>query len=172
MIEGVIQQARHLLSSSSAHTNTRSVHYHSQRFTMTRMVKPLTETELHPELNLNGGGGERVKRRRTMRRVYQTRRCLLDFHCWLSAWGSYEWMSRSHTSMSRWGLVCPNPPTHPFKKINSRTMKSSLLTCKGPVCRISVWVYFSCLVVRAIGLRKTPDRWRMWQTKPTIKDTR
>lgn len=32
---------------------------------MTRMVKPLTETELRPGLNLNGGGGERVKRRRT-----------------------------------------------------------------------------------------------------------
>lgn len=58
MIAGVIQQARHLLSSSSAHTSARFVHYHSQRFTMTRMVKPLTETELHPELNLNGGGGE------------------------------------------------------------------------------------------------------------------
>lgn len=57
MIAGVIQQARHLLSSSSAHTGARFVHYHSQRFAMTRMVKPLTETELHPELNLNGGGG-------------------------------------------------------------------------------------------------------------------
>lgn len=64
MIEGVIQQARHLLSSSSAHAGARFVHYHSQRLTMTRMVKPLTETELHPELNLNGGGGERLKRRR------------------------------------------------------------------------------------------------------------
>lgn len=60
MIEGVIQRARHLLSSSSsAHTSARVVHYHSQRFTMTRMVKPLTETEVHAERNLNGGGGER-----------------------------------------------------------------------------------------------------------------
>lgn len=61
---GVIQQARRLLSSSSAHAGARSVHYHSQRLTMTRMVKPLTETELHPELNPNGGGGARLKRRR------------------------------------------------------------------------------------------------------------
>lgn len=64
MIAGVIQQARHLLSSSSAHTGAGFLHCHSRRFTMTRMVKPLTETELHPELNLNGGGGERLKRRR------------------------------------------------------------------------------------------------------------
>lgn len=69
MIAGVIQQARHLLSSSSAHASARFVHYHSQRFTMTRMVKPLTETELHPQLNLNGGGGERLKRRRRGRGV-------------------------------------------------------------------------------------------------------
>lgn len=31
---------------------------------MTRMVKPLMETELHPERNPNGGGGERARRRR------------------------------------------------------------------------------------------------------------
>ena len=46
MAEGVIQQA---------HTGARAVHYHSQHFGMTRMVKPLTETEVHPEQNLNGG---------------------------------------------------------------------------------------------------------------------
>lgn len=37
------------------HTNSCLVHYH---FTMTRMANLLTETELSPELNLNGVEGE------------------------------------------------------------------------------------------------------------------
>lgn len=90
-IEGVIQQVCHLLSSPPSHTNTCEVHYHSLHFTMTRMVKLLTETELCPALNLNGGKRGRMKRRRR-RGVYQESRCPLDLYCSLSVW-FWAWVS-------------------------------------------------------------------------------
>lgn len=78
-IEGVIQQACYLSPPPPrTRTNTCLVHCHSLHFTMTRMPNLLMETEPSPELNLNGGEEDRMKRRR---RVYQTSRCPLYVFC-------------------------------------------------------------------------------------------
>lgn len=85
-----------------SHTNTC---HGSLLFTMTHMANVLT-TEQSAEQNLNGGEGERMKRRRG---VYQTSRCPFYICCSLCPWGECVFRSIQYiyvnNTMSMWALV-------------------------------------------------------------------